>query len=264
MLSEVIALDFMRSAPKGKTGPAVLTCETGDGTTVELVAKFSAGCEERTVNLARETIAACLAGDLGIPVPEPFLVRVPADFVSALPDRDVRERVERSCPVAFGSKLVTGGYSEWNDADSLSETMVQVAGAAFAFDGIVQNPDRLRGQNANCLVRGAELRFIDHELAFSHRLILGWIGPWVTGGFQHMTQGRGHIFSAKLRHRVIDYDAIKAAWNGLSDHRLEAYGEAIPSEWASAAADVHAALLLIREARDKIDECLDEMRRVLA
>ena len=70
---------------------------------VEVVAKFSAGCEEHDASLAREVIAACLAVDLGLPVPEPFLVDVPRNWALHVTDPHQRARIKASSPVTSGS-----------------------------------------------------------------------------------------------------------------------------------------------------------------
>ena len=60
-----------------------------------------------------EAVAACLAGDLKLPIPEPMLVVVPTEWIAIVPDEERRRRIEASSPIAFGSNLVTGGYSVW-------------------------------------------------------------------------------------------------------------------------------------------------------
>jgi hypothetical protein len=72
-----------------------------------------------------------------------------------------------------------------------------------------------------------------------------------------------HIFRASLAGRVIDFDPIKTAWTSLSDARIAEYGSMVPSEWAGAAGAVKTALTLIQDARDNIDACLAEVKRVL-
>ena len=64
----------------------MIVAESADHSTVELVAKFSTGCEEKEVSLAREAIAACLACDLRLPIPEPFLVDVPTGWADGIAD----------------------------------------------------------------------------------------------------------------------------------------------------------------------------------
>ena len=68
MLTRVVAIEFSRPTDSGRTFPSHLVCEKSNGDAVEVVAKFSAGCDEGVVDLAREVISACLAADLGLPV----------------------------------------------------------------------------------------------------------------------------------------------------------------------------------------------------
>lgn len=49
----------------------------------------------------------------------------------------------------------------------------------------------------------------------------------------------------------------------MSDARIVQYGSVIPGEWAGATGAVGTALTLIRGARDNIDACLAEVKRVL-
>ena len=76
MLDMVIAVRFDRRMGTGKTKPMLLACTAPDGSDVEVVAKVSAGCERGVGGLVAEAIAAMLAADLDLPVPEPFLVRL--------------------------------------------------------------------------------------------------------------------------------------------------------------------------------------------
>lgn len=75
MIERATLLRVDRKATSGRTGPLIAECETEGGETVEVFCKLSAGCEEGVVHLAREVVAACLAADLGLPVPKPYLVR---------------------------------------------------------------------------------------------------------------------------------------------------------------------------------------------
>jgi hypothetical protein len=160
-------------AVQGRTGPILSACETdGDDDETEVFVKLSAGCDQQVVNLAREAIAACLAADLRLPVPKPWLVEIPPEIIPVVTDPHIADKLRRSCPVAFGSTRSTG-FSAWNSGQRLSDAMRPVAAGILLFDAIIQNPDR-RAENPNCLVRGTDLRIIDHELAFAHRLILLW------------------------------------------------------------------------------------------
>jgi len=264
LISRVVATEFMRPMLNGKTGPTLIVCQKQNGEEVEVVTKCSAGCEQKETSLATEVIGACLAADLGLPIPEPFLVELGPEFISSVPDTHAvhRNRMIASNFVAFGSRHVTGQYSAWTNGNLISEAMLPSAAAIFAFDGIIQNPDRRDG-NPNCLVRGDDIRIIDHELAFAHRLILQWKAPWKVGGLQNLEAPGQHIFRAGLKGKQIDYGSIRAAWAGLSDAQISAYGNAVPAEWADATNSVASALQLIKDARDNIDACITEIQRVL-
>jgi hypothetical protein len=171
MLTRVTAIEHHERVSTGKTRPSRVVCQKSDGSPVEVVAKFSAGCEEKEVSLAREVIAACLAGDLGLPTPEPFLVDVPPGFAQVVTDRSQAALIAQSSPVAFGSSLVTGGYSVWNREMQITEATLPTASSIFVFDCLIQNVDR-RDENPNCLVRGDNLRIFDHELAFTHGVVI--------------------------------------------------------------------------------------------
>ena len=261
MLKRITPIRYNRAARSGRTAPLILTCEAPDGSTVKVFAKFSSTCDQGNINLAREVIAACLAHDLGLPVPEAFLIEVPPQWAATLPT-DQRAKIQTSSSVAFGSRVVGDQFSTWLPGQEISVRMLPVAASIFVFDGIIQNPDR-RPDNPNCLVRGDEYRIFDHELAFSHGLILGWIPPWHVGGLKSMETNGNHIFLSSLRGRNIDFGPIRAAWAGLSHAAIERYNEALPAQWTDVARPANSAIRLVRDARDNFDAILDEVRRVL-
>jgi hypothetical protein len=263
MLKRITPVQYDRPTTRGRTEPSFITCQHEDGTTVEVVAKFSAGCDQGETSLAREVIAACLAGDLGLPIPEPFLIDVSPEWIDTVPDAGRRNRMRGSSTIAFGSKLAGNGFAAWNTGNLISDIMLPTAAAIFTFDAIIQNPDR-QADNPNCLVRGDKLRIFDHELAFFDGPIIGWKPPWELGGLKPLETNGNHIFRAGLKGRNPDFAAIRASWAGLSDAHIRAYEEALPPEWSGAAASVASATKLIRDARDNIDACLTEVKRVLA
>lgn len=177
-------------------------------------------------------------------------------------DAAARAAIQRSVPVAFGSTWVGPQFAAWNDGNILRPAMRPAALGIFVFDAIIQNPAR-RSSNPNCLVRGDAIRIFDHELAFTHGVILGWIPPWQPGGLQHLSQPGFHIFRGKLNAENLDFEPVKESWKRIADSRLSQYAASIPTEWANARPAVATALELVRDARDRIEACLVEVRRVL-
>jgi hypothetical protein len=171
MLTLVTATEYVRPMESGRTSPLLVRCTWADGTIGEVVVKLSAFCDQHVENLAMETVAACLAVDLKLPIPEAMLVLIPTERIAIIPDDQRRKRAQASSPIGFGSRLVTGGYSIWTPDSRISEAMVDTAAGVFAFDAIIQNPDR-RAENPNCLVRGENIRIFDHEFTFGHRPVV--------------------------------------------------------------------------------------------
>lgn len=262
MLERLTPVQFDRLASSGRTGPAFITCEDAAGEAIEVVVKLSSRCDLHETSLAIEVVAACLAGDLGLPVPQPYLVEMDPDWLDAVKDRSWADAARRGSPLAFASRRVPSGFGAWLTGTKLLGNMAQVAASVFLFDAIADNPDRRDG-NPNCLLRGDELRIIDHELCFAPVVILGWRPPWQLGALHLMETPGAHIFREPLRRQTVDWEPIKAQWRGLLDADFARYEPAIPPEWAGALPAVQNAIKKIRDARDNMDGCIAEVQRVL-
>lgn len=193
MIERLMPLQFDKLAGSGRTGPAFVTCEDEAGEVVEVVVKLSARCDLGTTSLAIEVLSACLAADLGLPVPQPYLVDMDPDWLEAVADPAWAEAARCGSTLAFASKRVPSGFSAWATGTALIDGMVQTAAAIFLFDAVSDNPDRRDG-NPNCLIRGDDLRIIDHELCFSPVVLLGWRPPWQLGAL-HLMENPGAQFS---------------------------------------------------------------------
>lgn len=268
MIERAFAFEFVRAATNGRTEPVILVCETERGETVELFCKLSARCDQGAINLAREVVSACLAADLGLPVPVPYLVDIPPSLNTAIDDKSVATAMTRSLSVSFGSTRANQ-FVPWTSGHQISNAILPTAAATLVFDGIIQNQDRRIG-NPNCLVKGDQIRLIDHEMTFpmgliASGLLFGWRHPWIPGGLNGLTdQAHRHIFVAGLTGQQIDFEPITSAWRALSDRRLMEYVGILPQEWAMALPEMNAAVRLIADARDNIDSCIAEVRRILA
>ena len=78
-----------------------------------------------------------------------------------------------------------------------------------------------------------------------------------------MARPGAHVLAATVRRLPPDWAAIRAAFGQLADDRLYAYRDAVPAEWAEADSLVADACRLIAGVRDRIDDCLTELQRVL-
>lgn len=264
MLSHVTAVRFDGRVQTGRTVPCRLTCEAADGTEVEVVAKLSGGCDRKVTALAMEAIAALLAADLDLPVPEPFIVTLEPEFIAGLSDAFVATMARGSNPLAFGSKHLPPGYTSWPVGKSIPKDAFATAAEIFAFDALILNDDR-RPANPNCLFSGSSLAIYDHEMSFpATEGIIGWQPPWVIGALESYKQTRRHLFSEQLCGKALSFDRLAGAWLAVTDERLAAYRAALPEEWTSAGQYADRALSYIGHVRDNVEAALLEVGRVLS
>jgi len=264
MLDRVTAHRFDRRMNSGKTWPCLMACERADGSEIEVVAKFSAGCERGVGGLVAEAIGAMLAADLDLPVPEPVVAAYDDALIEALPvtEQAVAERLRSSTRAAFGSVKLPAGFSSLPIGKSIPVAVRQHAAEVFAFDCLIQNPDR-RPQNPNLLFDGRSLAIFDHEFAFMTTGIIGWQPPWQTGALRGVGP-TAHVLFSTLSGRRYDWARLQGAWAAISDARLAEYRAVLPPEWAADAGVADAALALIAQVRDNIRPALAEVSRVLA
>ena len=184
MLGRVITNEVIREAKSGRTKPVLMLCQHDTDEAIEVFCKLSAGCFEGVTSLAREVVAACLAIDLNLPMPTPYLVEIPSTLASVVTDPGIAERLGASSPVGFGSAKVGNQFSVWASGSRVTESMLPSALEAFVFDAVIDKADR-KPSNPNCLVAGDRLRLIDHELAFpSTSGLPGWRPPWQPGALR--------------------------------------------------------------------------------
>lgn len=263
MLGRVTAGEVIREAKSGRTRPVLMLCEADTDGAVEVFCKLSAGCFEGVRNLAREVVAACLATDLNLPVPTPYVVEIPTPLASVVTDPDIAERLGSSSSVGFGSAKVANQFNVWTSGNRVTESMLPSALGTFVFDAVIDNVDR-KPSNPNCLANRDRLRLIDHELAFpSTSGLLGWQPPWQAGALSWLDRADGHLFCRELKARNLDFGPLRRLWSAISDDRLLEYQHAIPSEWDAAHPAVEEALDRVRNARDNLDGVIAETRRVL-
>ncbi|MEG3180256.1 HipA family kinase [Sphingomonas sp. LT1P40] len=261
MIERLAAIQFDKQAGNGRTNPGFVVAENSTGEDIELIAKLSAKCDRGATSLAMELLCACLAGDLNLPVPQPYIVDLDAEWIDSIVDDSWAAAARMSVPLAFGSKRVPAGFGQWVSGTSMVEPLTSTAAAILLFDAVIDNPDR-RQTNPNCLQRGDQLHIIDHELCFGD-MIIGWRPPWEVGALHHMATPGHHIFRDALRGRDVDWAVITHAWKQLSDATISDYASAIPQEWSASLPAVQAAIEKIGNARDHIEECAIEVQRVL-
>jgi hypothetical protein len=251
MLNTVIATGFKRRMGSGRNEPCLLECEDETGKIIEVVVKYSAALMEWQKNLSAEAIVAMLAADLGLPVPEPFVVELSPAFIGTVTDVAIADALRKSCSYAFGSALRTG-MSVWPTHQKVEASQSQSAAEIAVFDQIIVNSDR-RPVNPNLLFRGDDFIIFDHELSLSSDQVLFWKEPWVDGGLSDLESREKHIFARPYFERgIADLDRFALAWESLAEDRFGEYLAALPSSWVYDEAKIRAKLAYLMDVRRNI------------
>ena len=262
MVSTVTAATFVRAFRSGRTCPSLMLCEADDGGQIETVVKLYAGNECTRTGLICELLASLLAQDLDLTAPTPLLVDVATDFHTGIADPELAARFRNSPGLNFGSRHLGAGYTTWPQGRSIPASLMQDAAEIFAFDLVIQNPDR-RKDKPNLLRNGDEVAIFDHEMAFSflYALVADEF-PWDGKG---MGFAKEHVFYAGLKGRDVSWDRLQGALEAIDDGRLGMYTDAIPHAWrrdSGNAAERIAAYL--KQARDNSKKLFRHIAEVLA
>ncbi len=242
-----------------------MACTRADGSEVEAIVKFAAGCEAKEMSLVREAIVAVLAADLDLPIPEPFIVRVESDFADTISDDGVKAQARKSPHVAFGSQKLPPGFATFPIEKPLPRELVTAAAEIFAFDHLIANPDRTAA-NPNLLFNGRAFGIFDHELAFFTEGILGWKAPWEPGGAsfpRDLPPSIRHVFLEELRGRTLDLNRLTGAFEAISDRRIDEYGGSLPAEWVADSQSVEGILDYIRALKEQLPLAIKQLLEAL-
>lgn len=238
-----------------------MLCEDDTGTQFEMVVKLRAGMDSGTTGLTCELLSSLLASDLDLIVPKPFTVVVDSDFHEAIPDAILAELFRKSHGFNFGSQYLRAGYTTWPQERSIPSSLMQMAADIFAFDLMIQNPDR-RKDNPNILRKGDDLVIFDHEMAFSFLYAIGLAQyPWDNPGVGFL---RDHVFFGGLKGRGFSWERLQGALEAIDDRRLRMYAEAVPVSWREEGKDATMQILkYIDKVRDSSNLFFQKIREVL-
>ena len=265
MLKEVEAVRYDRKMHNGKTTPFLLACEKETGEEVELVAKFSKGCEDHCGGLICEAISAALAKDLGLPIPRPYVVNISPQFIATVGEPAHRLFLEQSCPKGFGSERLPDSYSTWiPPTGKISDSLLASARSVIAFDSLFVNSDR-RAENPNLMFNGSQIAVIDHEMALRQDMLLFWKTPWTSGAFESPFSLEKHLFYPITKgSKFSDFSEFLQKLKTITDARIEEYASAIPVEWHNKKERISTAVKYIRDLRDNAHPAITELTKALS
>jgi len=243
----VRAQTFMQKMLSGRTEPSLFTCRADDGQYQDYVVK---PYSKLGSGIICEFFAALVGRHLGLPIPP------------------IRELLAQDEGPHFGSLHKTGGFAPLPIGFSISAILIPRALDIFAFDMLIQNPDRSnepgRGK-PNLLCNGHEFVIFDHELAFS---FLADIDPspqpWELRGLPFV---RHHIFCVQLMRYAdshdLSFEIFLSRVMELSDSILSEMVSAMPENWRNPT-NSSKIVSHLRTARDNIERFDRGLREALA
>lgn len=259
------ATQFIQPMSTGRNHPLLLGCENAVGDLFEVVVKFRGREMAATAQIA-ELIAAALADDLGLKVPQPAIVNVPSGFETIIANRDAAKLVKNSLGLNFGSVHVGVGFTTWPPGRAPHGVQRDQAADIFAFDTLVQNPDR-RAINPNLWVRSDYIGIFDHEQAFSP-LCLPILGgapkPWTVSNlgseFRFLEQ---HIFYASLRGGRLTLGPFQEKLGNLTNERIKGYIDSVPMYWRNQNDFCERIANYLLEARKNKEALINFIKHIL-
>jgi hypothetical protein len=266
MTRRLVAAQFHRLMETGRTSPLLCGCEDSAERHIgDYVVKLRGSVERRESGMLSEIVCSQIAAHFGILVPEPSIVEINRSFAElvaaqlvALRRPEVAKGILGSIGLNFGSQLLTG-VGTWPVDKQIPEAMLDSAVDLFAFDALVQNPDRSY-DNPNVFTRGDAMFAYDHEVAFSFLLdIRPSPTPWLLDREAYLDR---HVFFARLKGKQIDLaNFAKRLWL-LTDDLLAAMRASVPESWANP--DWLKVEAHLRAMREHADEFVESVRRRLA
>jgi hypothetical protein len=262
---ELTATQFIKVMSSGRNRPLLLGCEDDGGGKFEVVVKLR-GRELTEKGQSAELIAAQLGDDLGLRVPQAAVVKVPVGFEAVISDCELVKLVEGSSGLNFGSVHVGSGFTTWPPERSPHGAQRDQAVDVFAFDALVQNPDR-RAFPPNLWVRSERIGILDHEQAFSFlglAILGGAPKPWVaanqSNAFRFLEQ---HIFYRSLRGGRLNLGPFQEKVGALTHEGIQRFVDAVPAEWRNQSDFCDRIADYLREARQQSENLVNFIKHIL-
>jgi hypothetical protein len=234
VLPEITALSVVATAQTGANRP--LFIKGRDNQTKEkgfYVLKYQGSERMDNRTSGRELLAAFLAQEWGLTVPEPVKIIVLDDFLNTITGHEDFKNIQKSkgC-LNFGNVKIIG------DADlsyhaALTPEQEQQAAKIFIFDLIIQNADR-RFEKPNMFLAKEEIHLIDHELAFGFLDTLPFLRspkPYIFNEID-VNSAKNHFFYRTLHgNKRLERMDVFQAFKQLPFSFWEKVREAMPIEW---------------------------------
>lgn len=259
MLKELVATDFVRVMDSGRTQPCLIICEDDEGIEHEIVVKLAGNPQLSPGGFLCEAMASMVGNAVGFNVPTSYRVEIEKAFADSVQHSTMWAIVQASVGLNFGSSKWAAGTTIWPKDKPVKKSMRQSAAEIFAFDAILQNPDR-RVDNPNCAYLGNDFLIFDHEMAFSQFLGIYSANPWGNDSLRYLNN---HIFKVSLSGGDLDLDRLEGAFQALDIPSLDRFSACIPEEWDGQTITREKITSYLLECRDRFGDIRKQLEAVL-
>jgi|SRR5579859_280211 len=261
MLLRLTATQFVRVMTSGRTNPILCGCSDSAGNPAgEFIVKLLGQPNAGSAGALFELVASRLAQYFDILVPEAAAIEITRDFAEVVADvqPQLAAALRAGVGLNFGSRVIKP-MSTWLVGRSIPETMLPDAIKIFAFDALIQNPDR-RADNPNLFTQGDDIYAYDHETSFSFLFALAASPqPW---NLEDQNYLQHHVFYSRLKSRELDLNDFRDRLNALTAIVLARIKTEAPKEWMHGNWERIEAHL--NEICAHADEFVEQVRRRLA
>jgi hypothetical protein len=261
MLKQVAATHFVRIMTDGRTCPILCGCTDGSGNFAgEFVVKLLGQPATNGRGALYEFVGSRLADHFGILTLEAAVVDISPAFAQVLAASQPRltTAIQSNIGLNFATR-VANPMTTWFAGRGIPEAMLQSATDIFAFDALIQNPDR-RVQKPNVFTRGDDLYVYDHEMAFSFLLAIGNSQrPWELDKATYLND---HVFYTRLKSKKVSLGEFKQRLHSLSDGILQKIRGEIPAQWLHT--DLNRIENYLIQVREHSTEFVEHVKRRLA
>lgn len=225
----------------GRTKPAVLECvlSSPDEMVSRLMVVKAMGPPEVTeTGLMCELFGNILARELGVQSPECALVNISPQVADVI--RPHLDPPGFTAGFGVGSEFMRAGMTTVIPGMTLLPEELQQVARLYAFDLLVQNPDR-RKNNPNCAFIGKDIYAYDFETCFSFLYALSsQEQPWEVSQHKFV---KDHAFYDALHNHVVNWKPFVQDVSRLTEEKLMHMVSRLPSDWQGKTAKIRTHLL---------------------
>lgn len=240
----------------GRNQPIQMRCENGKSTDDYFV-KLWNNLELKEHSLAREIYGSLLADYFKLATPDIALVDIPQDFHLCESNLQIKQFLQNSPGLNFGSKNVNGAIIFSPPAPP---SLISLAARVFCFDMLICNADR--SSRVNMFNNANGLMLFDHELAFPFSRPRMFIGGFPrSGAYIRESWSKEHILYSSLKCRDLtnEIDEFMSDLASLNNSILVTIEKSIPQQWQADLKNISEYLADIRDNPKNFKRNLQEL-----